>query len=410
MDFIEKLKEDISDDSISLISQKSGENVEKTRAGIFAAIPAVLAGIMKNGSSGSTGLSNLLSSNASLTDGDSLLDRGQSMLGNLFGADTDSVTNAISDSSGISRQKASGVLAMAAPVILGAITRLMSSKGWSFTDLIRNLFENKASIASSLPGNLGSTFGLASLTPNLAGRFDSPDTSSRNVHYKEPASTGTSLWKWLIPLVLIALALWWLMGRTGCNERTMVETSDSLDRQADTSVLEGASGTISGSLNEAGDWVYDLGAPVKKKLPNGTEISIGENSVENKLINFIEDENKQVDKTTWFSFDRLFFETGKSNLKPESKDQLGNIAAIMKAYPNVKIKLGGYTDNTGDAANNKLLSNERAISAMNELKQLGVSADRMEAEGYGSEHPVGNNETPEGRAQNRRIDIRVTAK
>jgi outer membrane protein OmpA-like peptidoglycan-associated protein len=350
------------------------------------------------------------------------------MLGNLFGDDTDSVASAVSDSSGLSRQKSSGLLAMATPVIISAITQLMNRKGWSISDLLRKLFESKSEIASSLPGNLGSTFGLASLhTPDLS-HFDSPGKSAyvppvnvppatshttvppaRDVQYNEPASSGMGFLKWLIPLVLIALVAWWLLGRNGDND-SAVNTSDSLDRSADTSFMEGAAGSATGALNEAGDYIYDVGNPVQKKLPDGTEINIGENSVENRLINFIEDDNRPVDKTTWFSFDRLYFETGKSTLKPESKEQLSNIAAIMKAYPEVEIKLGGYTDSTGDAAANKRLSSDRAISAMKELTSLGVSADRLEAEGYGSEHPIASNETPEGRAQNRRIDIRVTEK
>ncbi|HUH33716.1 MAG TPA: OmpA family protein [Daejeonella sp.] len=439
MDFIEMLKNEVSNNSINLISQQTGEGEEKTKAGIFAAIPAVLAGIMKNGTTGGAGfLTNMLTgevgdrmggiSGSNLTDTNSLLDRGKSMLGSLFGEDTDSVTNAISDSSGLSRQKSSGLLAMAAPIIIGAITQLMKSKGWSISDLLRKLFESKSEIASSLPGNLGSIFGLASLrTPDLSS-FDIPGRTTqvppvnvppatsrttvppaRDIVHDEPTGSGMGFLKWLIPLILIALAGWWLFGRNNDNE-SGVTTADSLDRGADTSFMEGAAGTVTGALNDAGDYIYDLGKSIQKKLPDGTELSIGENSVENRLINFIEDDNRAVDKTTWFSFDRLYFETGKSTLKAESKEQLQNIAAIMKAYPKVKIKLGGYTDSTGDATANKRLSNDRAVSAMKELTKLGVAADRLEAEGYGSEHPIASNETPEGRAQNRRIDIRVTEK
>jgi len=82
----------------------------------------------------------------------------------------------------------------------------------------------------------------------------------------------------------------------------------------------------------------------------------------------------------------------------------------MKAYPKVKIKLGGYTDNTGDAAANLKLSSERANNVMAELVKKGVDASRMEAQGYGEEHPVGDNKTEEGRAMNRRISLRVTEK
>ena len=129
------------------------------------------------------------------------------------------------------------------------------------------------------------------------------------------------------------------------------------------------------------------------------------------LVTFINDKTKAVDKTTWFSLDRLYFETGKSSLKAESQAQVKNIAAIMKAYPEVELRLGGYTDNTGKAESNLKLSAARANTAMAELVKLGVAAKRLTAEGYGQEHPIcPANDTPECRAQNRRIDIRVTKK
>ncbi|MGF7216084.1 K(+)-stimulated pyrophosphate-energized sodium pump [Spirosoma lacussanchae] len=131
--------------------------------------------------------------------------------------------------------------------------------------------------------------------------------------------------------------------------------------------------------------------------------------IEASLLNFIKSD-KPIDKTTWFDFDRLTFETGSATLKPESQEQLKNIAEILKAYPNVSVKLGGYTDNTGNADANLKLSGDRAQSVKKELTALGIAADRLESEGYGQEHPVASNDTEEGRAQNRRISIRVTKK
>ena len=153
-----------------------------------------------------------------------------------------------------------------------------------------------------------------------------------------------------------------------------------------------------------------LGKFMATKLPNGVELNLPEFGVEKKLIAFIEDKNKPVDKTTWFSFDRLDFETGSAALKPTSAEQLKNIAEIMKAYPKVALKIGGYTDNTGKADANLKLSQKRAESTMQELVKLGVDTKRLEAQGYGEKYPVADNSTEEGRAKNRRIDLRVTSK
>jgi K(+)-stimulated pyrophosphate-energized sodium pump len=86
------------------------------------------------------------------------------------------------------------------------------------------------------------------------------------------------------------------------------------------------------------------------------------------------------------------------------------VADILKAFPAVAIKLGGYTDNTGNADNNLKLSVDRAKSVMQSLVAKGVEASRIESEGYGDQHPVASNDTEEGRNQNRRISIRVTEK
>lgn len=154
-----------------------------------------------------------------------------------------------------------------------------------------------------------------------------------------------------------------------------------------------------------------VGSPYQKTLSNGVAlkgaISTG---IESRLITFIEDNTRQIDKTTWFSFDRLLFDTGKSTLKPQSSEQLNNMAEILKSFPNVHLKIGGYTDNVGNADNNMKLSDDRAKTVMAELVKRGIATERLDAEGYGDQHPVADNATDEGRAQNRRIDVRVTKK
>lgn len=147
------------------------------------------------------------------------------------------------------------------------------------------------------------------------------------------------------------------------------------------------------------------------KLPSGVEIKDANlNGIEANLVKFITDETKVVNDTTWFDFDNLLFETGKNTLTAESQKQLGNVAEILKAYPTVKVKVGGYTDNVGDANSNLALSTERAKNVKAELVKMGIDENRLESEGYGQKHPVASNDTEEGKAKNRRISLRVTAK
>lgn len=146
------------------------------------------------------------------------------------------------------------------------------------------------------------------------------------------------------------------------------------------------------------------------QLPGDITIMAASNGVESKLINFISSPDSLVNKTSWFTFDRLTFETGGSTLSAASQPQLENIMAILNAFPDVKLKLGGYTDNVGDPNSNLVLSQDRASAVKVELMKLGVATVRLDAEGYGEQYPVASNDTEEGRAQNRRIDVRVMDK
>jgi K(+)-stimulated pyrophosphate-energized sodium pump len=166
-----------------------------------------------------------------------------------------------------------------------------------------------------------------------------------------------------------------------------------------------------GAMNADGDFVADLGANTDIKLANGTTITVGANSVEAKLNAFLNDKAKAVSKADWFSLDRLYFESGKSTLKPTSEAQLKNIAALLAANPTVELKLGGYTDNSGDSLGNVKISMARAETAKAALVKLGVVANRLVAEGYGPQHPIcAANDTKACMAQNRRIDVNVTKK
>ncbi|KQT23182.1 inorganic pyrophosphatase [Chryseobacterium sp. Leaf405] len=170
-------------------------------------------------------------------------------------------------------------------------------------------------------------------------------------------------------------------------------------------------GEIKGHLNENGDFVYDTGNIQEVQLKGGKKISIGEGSQLYQLYNLIKNKDQAVlDPNKWFTIENLYFETGSSELRGGSEVQLLNLVEILNAYPDVKIKLGGYTDNTGDEESNQKLSNLRAQTAKLKLLELGIAGDRVEAEGYGSQHPVcESNDTDECKAKNRRIDVRVLA-
>lgn len=166
---------------------------------------------------------------------------------------------------------------------------------------------------------------------------------------------------------------------------------------------------VKGYLNENGDFVYDTGALKEVQLESGKKISIGENSQLYNMYELVKTKDQALlDPNKWFTIENLYFETGSSEFKTGAEAQLLNLVEILNAYPTMKIKLGGYTDNTGNEESNQKLSNLRAQTAKLKLLELGIAGDRVEAEGYGSQHPVCvANDTDECKAKNRRIDVRV---
>ncbi len=166
---------------------------------------------------------------------------------------------------------------------------------------------------------------------------------------------------------------------------------------------------ITGQLNEDGNFVYNTGTPQEIKLKGGKIITLGNQSQLFALYDKIKrNDQKVLDPNSWYTIENLYFETGSSDLKAGTDHQLMNLSEILNAHPNLKIKLGGYTDNSGSEEANKQLSNLRAQTTKLKLLELGIAADRIEAEGYGSQYPVCEaNDTDECMAKNRRIDVRI---
>ena len=182
--------------------------------------------------------------------------------------------------------------------------------------------------------------------------------------------------------------------------------------------------TLGGTLGGAADAVKDAAKSVTDTVTDAarklSEVTLGDTKleaypggIEDQLIKFIDsDEYKNATaeslKDKWFDFDDLNFKFGTKELEPSSKRQLDNIVAILKANPDVKIKIGGYTDKTDDDAKNKTLSDSRANAVKAELAKAGVGAQVPEAEGYGEQFAkVAEDASDEERASDRKTSIRL---
>lgn len=172
---------------------------------------------------------------------------------------------------------------------------------------------------------------------------------------------------------------------------------------------------LPGRYDRATDtYIYNTGRLTKLKLADGSTLTVGENSMEKQLYRFLADPTMQVDSINrtkgWINCDRVYFESSQAILTKGSSEQLRNIAGILRGFPAARVKFGGYTDSTGSSLKNFQLSESRAKAAMLALGGVGINLGRIEAKGYGGKFFLTTNATPEGRAINRRVSIRVLKK
>lgn len=393
----------VSPEMKQAFASRLGESPAAVQSGLGTAVAATLGGLVSkagdtsflnqiiglvSGSSGQSILSSLSNLGSAGPTG-TVSDIVSRFLPMVFGGQQNQVTSLMTQRAGISSSAATSLLQSAVPLILGFLARFHSAGSLTTNSLSNMLTGEGPNLQKYLPTGF-----LSNLSSTASG------LSSRAVAAERAVEAKAKGFNWMALLgVLVALLAVWFVYRA--LQGSKIETKP---------VSDAASNAVNSASNAANAAWASLGSFFKTKLPDGTELNIPQYGVENKLLQFIQDGSKPVDDTTWFDFDRLLFDTSSATLQPASDEQLRNIAAIMKAYPNVKIKIGGYTDNTGDAAANIKLSQARADNVRAELIQLGVAPDRLEAQGYGEEHPVADNSTEEGRQKNRRISMRVTAK
>jgi outer membrane protein OmpA-like peptidoglycan-associated protein/tetratricopeptide (TPR) repeat protein len=105
----------------------------------------------------------------------------------------------------------------------------------------------------------------------------------------------------------------------------------------------------------------------------------------------------------------VFFDTKKTDLKPESITELDNVVRLMNENPNMKILISGFTDNVGKPADNLKLSTGRAVAVVNYLVSKGINNNRLSFKGFGEAKPIATNDTEEGRALNRRTELTVVS-
>jgi outer membrane protein OmpA-like peptidoglycan-associated protein len=117
---------------------------------------------------------------------------------------------------------------------------------------------------------------------------------------------------------------------------------------------------------------------------------------------------RRTDRGYVVSLSGVVFASGQSEISTEGKYVLAKLSGMLLVFPDKGLEIEGHTDSTGGEEVNMKLSGARAEAVRVFLNEMGVSESRMEAQGYGPAKPVAPNDTPEGRAKNRRVDIVIS--
>lgn len=424
---IDAAKSMIPQDLITKAAGSTGESEQGISKALTAAIPAVLMGLLgKNASGGTPALLSMLkdvTGNNAWSNINSLLgSTGNGGLGStvivwlrsLFGDKLGKITDTLAGFADIKPSSAGTVLNMAVPATLGSLGKYVEDNNLTAAGVSSFLQSQRSMILGSVPRgmDLAGTLDLPAITEPRGDIIPPPNTALPSVHDKK-----SNTWLWLIALLVIMLLIWLLSGRS-CNRQKQVsgipvvpiDTPVATPPAVTTPVYK-PQGRIDST---SGDFVYDEGENIAISLPNNTgDLHVGKWSTEAKLVEFLTNPSAKTDKINgnWFDFTNVRFKTGSTVLTPSSAIQLKNLVMIIRAFPNARFKIGGYTDNTGEASKNLALSQKRAVMVAAEIVKLGAPASQLTgAEGYGDQHPAGDNSTDEGRAMNRRVAVNVKAK
>jgi outer membrane protein OmpA-like peptidoglycan-associated protein len=407
---MDAVKGQLTPDVVKSASSLVGESESSTRLALNGAVPSVLSGLVNLVSSrdGANNLAALIRDGGygsvvdnvrSLFSGGSvtnnMLSAAPQLLGTIFGGRSSAVADLIGKSSGISSGSATKLLSLAAPLVLGVLGKRASAQGLNASGLANALLSEKSDIAAAAPAGLSQLLSGGPVpVERTAERREAPATVTavnEPLHIEhfaeqapvaeEPRGGGV---RWL-PLALAALAalalLMFLRGRTTRSVQNPPPPAVDTTKEATSKV----------------------------DLPGGANINVPQGSINYNLARFLGDPSAtSLPKN--FVFDHLNFQTASTQLTPESVPTVNDLAQVLKAYPNSQVQLVGHTDSTGTPEANQTLSLDRANAVKDVLVTQGVAADRISTAGFGQDRPLASNDTEEGRARNRRLELNVTRK
>lgn len=411
INIIDLAKKYLTSDTVDKVSHELGESESTVSKAISAFIPIILGGLVeKNSSTGgllhtlkSFGASRRLNSLSTTTETSPVL---TTIIDTLFGSNKSTIIDKVASFAGLSSGSSSKLFNVASEAILGSIGKHASDHNLGEAEFSSLLNTGKSSLMSLIPAGLGlGSLGLGNIFGSDKIETPKVETYTKRVEeevkpyvspsYDNEPEKKSSIWKWLLPLLLLLLGGYLIWNFLKKPKTEVVDTTVNVENV---------------------DTVTNVATPIVSDINlDGVNLKGYLGGFEEQLISFINSPdytNLTEDqlKEKWFNFDNVNFVFGTTDqLEDGSSVQLDNLAQILKKYPNAKIKIGAYTDKVGDDANNKALSQKRADFIKAELGKLGVGAQVVGAEGYGEEFAtVDEAASDEDRATDRKMSVRFT--
>ncbi|MBK7097209.1 MAG: OmpA family protein [Sphingobacteriales bacterium] len=166
-----------------------------------------------------------------------------------------------------------------------------------------------------------------------------------------------------------------------------------------------ADGLFKGQLDAASD--FSVSGKKSGYFSNIEQVSTKGLNRSTTLYVKLELEIQEAKAGQKFVLNNIFFETNKATLNTVASTDLDRLVKYLQDNPSARVEIQGHTDSRGSVSLNNRLSKNRAVSVMNYLIEKGIAANRLVANGYGSSQPADTNSTPEGRANNRRVEVKI---
>jgi OmpA-OmpF porin, OOP family len=417
---MDSVKDFLSPDLLKKFGAQLGETPEATQKGLTSAVPAVMGGFVRQATSDPTGagITRLLASGPrngdKVDDASSMIGKGQSMLGSLFGDRLPSAVDHVAHGSGLGQKSAGKILALAGPIVGMVIGREAFTRKLNPAGMASMLIGQKSAVASALgAGGLGSIFGsgvdsMGAVETRAGVRPPRVERAGENVRYQTVTPEGKPAGRRVgMPFVtlgiLAVLALLLLFGRHGpdAGKRTMRTPGAP-------NAVPQAQAPQAPPVQPPAAPPPPTVAPPAAETPAPPAVGGGPSEAVNELNSFFADTNQATPKR--IPLEGVTFDNDSDRLSATGASSLDGVAAALKAHPTANVRIDGFTDNSGNAEYNKTLSANRANAVRDALIRRGVDEKRITITGSGADHPVASNDTAEGRAENRRIELVVTSR